>query len=103
MKPIISKRKLPLFLVVIVVSTFVYSFALMVSDDPRVFDNALTIDEAYWWELLLVTLGLASMLLVWGMAIRLAWRKRQNTWLIGVLFIWPLSLIYVLLHPYCKE
>lgn len=83
-------------------SEWLNSFFLLtllgVSNDPRIIDNALTINEAHWWELLLVTLGLLSMISVWLLTIHHVWNNRRKRWIFGIIFLWPLSIVYVFFY-----
>ena len=71
----------------------------MLSNDHRVDDNRLTIEESHWWELLLALLGIMSVIILWVSTIRHTFIAGQNYWMLGIILIWPLSLVYTLLHP----
>jgi hypothetical protein len=71
----------------------------MLSNDPRVADNKLTSEEAHWWELLLTLSGILSLIILWVSTIRHTFITGQNYWMLGIIFIWPLSLVYTILYP----
>jgi hypothetical protein len=99
MQRLISNRKYAYSFMSLIVLCFGYAFSLVLFDDLRMIDSALTYEEAYWWEILLVIFGLVSIFILWISSIQHAWNKGRKTWVVLILFVWPLSLIYTLRFP----
>ena len=95
LKRILLNRKL--FAICSTLTVIAFSYAFTLSDDPRLIDGGLTFDEAYWWELLLIFLGLISIFAVLFSSLGHALKYDRNKWFVMILLIWPLAYIYGIL------
>jgi len=95
-KLIVNKASaiLLLFLAVIGIG---YAFSLIALDDPRMIDGALTHNEAHWWEIVLIMLGIFSVFIIMGSSIHHAWSTGRKAIAIFIVLVWPLSLLYTLM------
>ena len=91
---LIEKPKFLFFATATLLFVLGYSLYLEMVGDPRFVDHALEIQEAYWWELILIATCLITVFSTWFSAMHSAFKQDRKLLVALILFIWPLSLIY---------
>ncbi len=75
---------------------FAYMAGIYAIGDPRLSDGKLTAAECPWGELVLISVGLCSTLLLWGAGAAHAWTAKRFQWFLVSIVIWPLAIVYAL-------
>ncbi len=75
---------------------FAFVAMLYVQGDARLADGKLTAAEFSWWELLLISLGVGSTLLLWSAGAAHSWSVGRRAWFAGAILVWPVGIVYAL-------
>ena len=71
-----------------------HMFILSYIDDPRFFDNSLTYDEMYWWEVGILYQGLFCTFAIWLTSSYHCFKRTSKLLAILICMIWPLVHLY---------
>lgn len=71
-----------------------HMFILSYIDDPRFFDNSLTYDEMYWWEVGILYQGLFCTFAIWLTSSYHCFKRTSKLLAILIWMIWPLVYVY---------
>ena len=67
---------------------------LINSNNPRMADHALGIDEAYWWEVLILLLGVFSMVVILISSLSHSYKTKRMKWRKLMIYMFPLAFVY---------
>ncbi len=92
---VIFRRKF-VYSVFVSVTVFVlYFLFILSSQDPRIMDNSLGWNEAYWWEIFLI---LQCLIMIFGLFFFAIYHAYfilgQKKWIIFIFLFWPMAFVY---------
>ena len=70
-------------------------YLLFISSQPRMLDGRLELNEINVVEFVFIMTTVLLALLSWLLGIAKAINQRHNGWALGVLFVWPLTYLYL--------
>ena len=91
----LTESKVYASIVTIGYACLVAHFLLISDADPRWADNSLTGDEMYWYEKVMITIGVFSVVTNWFIATFESFVLGHKGWRWLNLFFWPTTLVYI--------
>ena len=86
-------KKYYLFALTVFITTLIY--VIIYSDDPRMADGSLSTSEAYYWEMLLLTLCPLLTFHAMYSAAKHAYKSGRKVLAVLSIMAWPFSYIYL--------